>query len=164
MSSYLEAYGAAEEQRVKQIRLLKISAIVAVCGAIAGLFFYTIFKNHGEERQAKSFVELLRKQDYQGAYQLWGCTDAQPCRDYSLSKFMDDWGPKSAHADQSSAHIGLSQSCGTGVIVRLDYSGSQEPVALWMERGAKAISYAPWPECPGRHWHFGSWLRSLFNR
>jgi len=36
-------------------------------------------------------------------------------------------------------------------------------VPLWVERNGQVISYAPWPECPGRHWHIGAWLRSLFN-
>jgi hypothetical protein len=94
---------------------------------------------------------------------MWGCTEASPCRDYPFNKFLDDWGPKSTHADESSAHIGLSQSCGSGVVIRLDYKNSQQPVPLWVERQTRTISYAPWPECPGRHLHLGSWLRSLFN-
>jgi len=164
MSSYLEAYGAAEEHRARRVRLLKNSSITLACLVVVGLILYGIFKNYGEEQQAKSFVALLRAQDYQHAYAMWGCSEAHPCPNYPLGKFMEDWGPKSSHADQSSAHIGVSQSCGSGVVIRLDYQGSQEPVPLWIERSSKVVSFSPWPECPGRHLHIGAWLRSLFNK
>jgi hypothetical protein len=164
MASYLEAYGATEEQRAKRIRLIKNSAIILSAVIVVALIAYGIFKNYSEEQQAKTFVSLLQAHDYQAAYRLWGCSDAHPCPDYPFDKFLEDWGPKSAHADQSSAHIGLSQSCGSGVVIRLDYKGSEEPVSLWVEHSTKIISFAPWAECPGRHLHIGAWLRSLFNR
>ncbi|HEV2689665.1 MAG TPA: hypothetical protein VGV35_13975 [Bryobacteraceae bacterium] len=162
MSSYLEAYGADEEQRAKRIHQIKIASIVVVCALVVGAALFGIFRNYSEEQQAKAFVASLRAQDYSAAYRMWGCTDAHPCTEYPLAKFMDDWGPKSPHADQSSTHIGVSQSCGSGVVIRLDYKGTQ-PVPLWVERDTKTISFAPWPECPGKHLHIGAWLRSLFN-
>jgi hypothetical protein len=163
MSGYLEAYGASEEHRVQRIRLIKNAAIIVAGVLIVGLILYGVFKNRSEEQQAKSFVALMRAQNYRDAYSLWGCTDAHPCPNYSFAKFIDDWGPKSAHADQSSARIGLSQSCGSGVVIRLDYAGSEEPVSLWVERASKVVGFAPWEECPGRHLHLGTWLRSLFS-
>jgi hypothetical protein len=162
MSSYLEAYGSSEEQRAKRIRLIKIGSLTLFCALVLGAVLYGIFKNHAEERQAQAFVAALRAQDYQAAYRMWGCNETHPCADYPLDKFMNDWGPKSPHADQSSARIGVSQSCGSGVVIRLDYPGAVEPVPLWVERGTKVISFAPWPECPGRHLHIGAWLRSIF--
>lgn len=164
MSSYLEAYGAAEEQRAKRIRLIKNSSIVLGCVIIVALVLYGIFKNYSEERQAQTFLSLLQARNYQGAYRLWGCSDTQPCRDYPFDKFLEDWGPKSPHADASSARLGDSESCGSGVVVPLNYKGSQEPVTLWVERNSKIISFAPWPQCPGRHWHIGAFFRSLFGR
>lgn len=164
MASYLETYGAAEEHRAKRIHLIKNASIVAGSVIVVALIAYGIFKNHSEEQQARTFVSRLQAHDYQGAYRLWGCSDTHPCPDYPFDKFIEDWGPKSAHADQSSAKIGLSQSCGTGVVIRLDYKGSEEPVTLDIERSTDVISFAPWAECPGRHLHIGAWLRSLFNR
>jgi hypothetical protein len=164
MASYLEAYGASEELRARRIRLIKISSILAVCVLLAGVPLYALLKNRSEEQQAKLFVHLLSDHNYSEAYRMWGCTTAHPCPNYPESKFLEDWGPHSAHADGSSAEIGLSQSCGSGVVIRLDYKGSGEPVPLWVERASKIISFAPWPECPGRHIHLGAWLRSIFNR
>ena len=163
MSSYLEAYGEAEGRREKRVRIVKISSIVLGCLLVVGLIFYGIFRNHGEEQQAKTFIDLLRAHDYQRAYRLW-CTDANPCTGYPLSKFLEDWGPQSVHADESSASIGLSQSCGSGVVIRIDYKGSEEPVPLWVERDTKTISFAPYAECPGRHLRIGAFFRSLFGR
>src|SRR5438105_243737 len=163
MSSYLEAYGADEEQRASRLQRMKRGIAGAVILIVAALIIYAVFKNYPEQRQVKAFVEDLRKQDYQAAYRMFGCTETTPCRDYTFQKFLDDWGPKSRHADAASAHIGMSQSCGTGVILRLDYKGA-EPVPLWVERGTHVVSYAPWPECPGRHVHIGTFLRSLFSR
>jgi len=164
MSSYLEAYGEAEGRREQRVKIVKISCIALVCAAVVGLILYGLFRNYSEEREAKTFVELLRAHNYQRAYQLWGCTDAAPCPAYPFTKFMEDWGPKSDHADESSAHIGLSQACGSGVVIRIDYQGSEQPVPLWVERNAKTISFAPYPECPGRHWQFGAFFRSLLGR
>jgi hypothetical protein len=48
------------------------------------------------------------------------------------------------------------------VLIRLDYKSNQEPVSLWVERDSGIIGFAPWPECPGRHLHFGAWLKSVF--
>jgi len=164
MASYLEAYGAAEEHRAKRIHLIKNASIVAGSVIVIALIAYGIFKNRSEEQQARTFVSRLQAQDYQGAYRLWGCSDTHPCQDYPFDQFLEDWGPKSAHADQSSAKIGLSQSCGSGVVIRLDYKSPEEPVTLDIERSTDVISFAPWAECPGRHLHIGAWLRSLFNR
>jgi len=164
MSGYLEAYGAREEQRARRIRIFKVASIVLVAALVIGFTLYGLLKNRSEEQQAKLFVQLLQQHDYTGAYRLWGCTDTNPCPNYPFNKFMEDWGPASAHADESSAQIGLSQSCGSGVVIRLDYPGSEQPVPLWVEHGSKIISFAPWEECPGRHLHLRAWLKSVFSR
>src|SRR6202451_2904209 len=156
MSSYLEAYGAAEQQRARTFRIVKISSIILACLLVTGLVFYAVFKNHGEEQRAKTFLALLNARNYAAAYTMWGCTDSNPCPAYPFTKFQEDWGPKSEHANESAAHIGLSPSCGSGVVIRLDYPAAEEPVSLWVERDNGTISFAPWPECPGRHLHFGA--------
>jgi len=163
MSSYLEAYGAAEQHRARIIGVMKKCSIVLAAVLIAGVILYAIFKNHSEERQAKNFLGLLTAHNYQAAYTMWGCTETHPCPQYTFPRFLEDWGPKSAHAgDPAAASMGLTQSCGSGVVIRLDYKGS-ESVPLWVERDSGVISFAPWPECPGRHLHFGAWLKSLFS-
>ena|SRR5437762_8673038 len=163
MSSYLEEYGAGEQQRAKRARLIQRGSIAVLSILIVAGVLYAVFRNYPEEQRVKSLVEALRKQDYQAAYRMFGCTETNPCRDYTFEKFMDDWGPRSAHANAASAHIGMTQSCGSGVILRVDYSAA-EPVPLWVERSTHVVSFAPDPECRGRHLHIGAFLRSLFNR
>jgi len=163
MSSYLEAYGAAEQHRARILGLMKKCSIVVVGVVLVGLILFAIFRNHSEERQAKNFLGLLEAHNYPTSYTMWGCTDARPCPQYSFSKFLEDWGPKSAHAGDPAAAIGLSQSCGSGVLIRLDYKNPVDSVPLWVEHDSGTISFAPWPECPGRHVHFGAWLKSLFS-
>jgi hypothetical protein len=165
MSSYLEAYGAAEQHRARVIGLLKKCSIMLAGVLVAALILFAIFRNHPEERQAKNFLGLLAAHNYPSAYTLWGCTEAHPCPQYAFPKFLEDWGPASAHAgDPTAATIGLSQSCGSGVVIRLDYKNPADSVPLWVEHDSRTISFAPWPECPGRHMHFGTWLKSLFSR
>jgi hypothetical protein len=164
MSSYLEAYGAAEQQRARTVGLVKTSSIILACLLVVGLILFAVFKNHAEEQRTRTFLGLLDAHNYPAAYAMWGCTDSRPCPSYPFAKFQEDWGPQSAFAKAKVAHIGLSQSCGSGVLIRLDYAGAEEPVSLWVERDTEVISFAPWPECPGRHIHFGVWLKSLFGR
>lgn len=165
MSSYLEAYGAAEEHRSQRIRIVRNVSIAAVVLVVVGLILFFTFRNHSQEQQAKTFVQLLAARNYASAYQLWGCSESRPCPDYSFAKFQEDWGPNSAHANQASAHIGMSQSCGSGVIIRLDYQGPEESVPLFIERNSDIISFAPWAECPGtRHLRLGPFFRSLFGK
>jgi len=164
MSSYLEAYGAAEEHRARVLGIVKTSSIVLACVLVVGLILYGVFKNHSEEQRARTFVGLLEAHNYPAAYAMWGCTETHPCPEYPFKKFQEDWGPQSAHANESVAQIGMAQSCGSGVLIRLDYKGPEEPVSLWVERDSGIISFAPWAECPGRHLHFGAWLKSIFGR
>jgi hypothetical protein len=162
MSSYLEAYGAAEQHRARVIGVLRKCSIALAGVLAAGLILFAIFRNHAEERQAKIFLGLLGAHNYPAAYTLWGCTETHPCPQYPFPKFLEDWGPKSANgSDPAAASMGLSQSCGSGVVIRLDYKGS-DSVPLWVERDTGIVSFAPWPECPGRHLHFGAWLKSIF--
>jgi hypothetical protein len=165
MSSYLEAYGAAEEHHAKRIRTVKIVFMSVAALLVLGLILYSALKNRSEENQVKTFLALLQEQDYSGAYRLWGCTDAAPCPNYPMKSFMEDFGPQSPHADESSAHIGLTQACGSGVLLRVDYPHA-EAVPLWVQRKDETIGFAPpgWEECPGRHLHFGAWLHSLFGK
>ena len=163
MDSYLEAYGASEENRAKRLALLKRVVISVVLLLMTAMVTYAVFRNYPEEHQVNSFLSDLRNKDYTAAYRMWGCTEATPCRDYSFARFNEDWGPSSQHANAAAARLGTSQSCGSGVILRLDYPGA-EPMNLWVERNNHVIGFAPWPECPGRHLHIGAFFRSLFNR
>jgi|SRR5579872_21207 len=144
MAGYLANYGVGEEQREKTIKWLVVSGIVALI-ALGLLYFF--FKNFRQEHQARKFFELLQQQNYKAAYELWGCTAAKPCRDYPFESFMQDWGPNSSHTDIGSYHIAKSRSCGSGVILTVDFGKGKEE-KLWVERDDLTIGFSPWPGCP----------------
>jgi hypothetical protein len=76
---------------------------------------------------------------------LWGCTDAKPCNGYSLQNFMDDWGP--GKADPTNFRITKSRSCGSGVILTVDFDKNREE-KLWVQRDDLVIGFSPLPGCP----------------
>lgn len=165
MPGYLDQYGAGDERREKRNKLILIGG-----GAAAGVLFLWFFffvwdkteivraqpvarlaqvlRNHRQEGRVKSFLDLLNRHDYQGAYALWGCTAANPCKDYAFPEFMKDWGPDSQRSTASYA-IPKSRSCGSGVIVTVDF-GPQQEDALWVQRNDLTIGFSPFPDCaPG---------------
>ena len=146
MTGFLDSYGAGEERREKIVKRLVLGALAALVVAAA---LYFVFRNWGEDRQARLFLDLLKKQDYQSAYRLWGCTPATPCRDYQFERFMEDWGPKSPHGNTAAVRIGKKYSCTGGVIYTLEY-GKDDSLLLWVGREDKVLGYAPWPSCNPR--------------
>lgn len=145
MSNYLDDYGVAEARREK---ILKRAVVGAIVLAAAGGLLYWQFKDFREEKQIKTFFELVRAKDYQSAYVMWGCTAEKPCRQYSFEKFMEDWGPKNSHGDVSSARMGSTRSCDDGIIQPLNIG--DEEILLWVNRSDRVLSYAPWPVCTPR--------------
>ncbi len=109
---------------------------------------YFFLKNYRQERQVREFFQLLQRHDYQAAYSLWGCTESKPCKDYPMQAFLQDWGPQSEHADLSSARVTRSRSCGSGVIITVDYGHTGKEDKLWVQREDLTIGFSPWPGCP----------------
>jgi len=144
MAGYLDQYGAGEERRGKIIRNVVITVVAL---AVIGGALYFNFHNYREEQQVKQFMSLLSGKNYKAAYALFGCTDAKPCRYYPFDKFMEDWGPTSGHSGFDSARITRSRSCGSGVLLTVDY-GSNQQEKLWVERGDKSIGFPPVQGCP----------------
>jgi hypothetical protein len=147
MAGYLEQYGAGEEQRQRRAKIVKIVAITLVAVVlISGVLFFN-FHNYREERQVKQFLIRLDARDYKAAYALFGCTDATPCRYYPFDKFMEDWGPNSGHSGFRDARITRSRSCGSGVLLTVDYGQSRQE-KLWVERRDMSIGFPPVQGCP----------------
>ncbi len=168
MAGYLDDYGIEEARRG---RLVKRGILAAVLLAILGSALYLGLRTYSARRQVTLFLEHLRHQDYKNAYALWGCTDSSPCPDYNFQRFLEDWGPKSPHANAAAAQIKKmnARSCGPGVLYTLTTLAAHavgergcdcgsgvihtvafpngEEVALWYERNDKALGFAPWPVC-----------------
>ena len=144
MAGYLDNYGAGEARREKIVKTLVIS-VLALLVAGGSLFF--IFHNYREEHQVQEFFNRLASHDYKAAYAMFGCTDAKPCRDYAFQQFMEDWGPASERNNTSNFHISRSRSCGSGVILTVDFGQNQQE-KLWVERKDMTVGFSPFPGCP----------------
>jgi hypothetical protein len=143
MAGYLDQYGAGEERREKVIKTLVISAVALL--VLGGIGFF-VFHNFRQERQAKRFFELLQARDYQSAYVLWVHSESDR-RGYPFTSFMQDWGPQSGHSDVSNYRISRSRSCGSGVILTVDF-GTNQQEKLWVQRDDLTIGFSPLPGCP----------------
>ena len=146
MSGYLEHYGAGDEKREKRRRniVLSVLGLLVVSGAL-----YLAFRNYREEKQLTIFFDLLKQQNYKAAYEMWGCTDKNPCRDYAFERFQEDWGPKSKHTNLGAMKTVKTKSCSSGIIQIVDFGGGDE-VNLWVNRKDRVIGFSPWPVCNPR--------------
>ena len=161
MSGFLDpGYGVTEARRAKRIKLIAVSSISILI--VASVLFFT-FRNWRQERVVKQFLSLLKQQNYQDAYKLWGCTQETPCKYYPPEKFTEDWGPSGQYKDAGSAEIENEDVCGSGVIFTVDIP-KIEPFGLWVESSTNILGFAPegWARCRGAHLHLTEYLKSLF--
>lgn len=142
MAGYLDSYGVSDAKRERGVKRVVIAAVAVVLLSVAGYFFLHDFQ---EKRQISKFLDLLKDKKYEDAYRLWGCDPAKPCRDYNLQKFLEDWGPKSPHADVTLASIRRTRSCDGGVIQILQFP--KEEVLLYVDRKDRNVSYSPFEYC-----------------
>ena len=147
MPGYLDTYGAGEEQRNRiVIRSVSAVIIIVICGSLG----WYLLKNHHQESVARTFVDALRRGDYQSAYRDWGCTEQKPCSAYSFNSFMSDWGTGAGATnapDPGVLGITDSESCNTGVLLTVSVNRARTE-SLWVEKDNDAISFAPYPICP----------------
>jgi hypothetical protein len=144
MPGFLDQYGAGDERRGKIIKALVITVVMLV--VVGGVLFF-VLHNYRQEKQVKVFFDLLERHDYPAAYALWVHTDSDR-RGYPFETFLEDWGPQSSHRDVTSFRISRSRSCGSGVILTVDFGNSQQQEKLWVQRDDLTIGYSPLAGCP----------------
>ena len=159
MTGFLDSsYGVSDARRERRNKLI----VFWILGILIGgsVLFFT-FRNWRQERVVKQFLSLLKQQNYQDAYKLWGCTQETPCKYYPPEKFSEDWGPSGQYKDISNAHIEAEDVCGSGVVFEMEVPRT-DPFGLWVESSTNVLSYAPWARCPGRHMQIWEYLKSRF--
>jgi hypothetical protein len=145
MPGYLDQYGAGDERRatiIKRIVYVTLAVII-----LTGVPWY-IFENHAQEGRVKDLLAALRKHDYQGAYNAWGCGQPGTCGGYDYNRFLEDWGEKS-NTDTNLLRIEDSESCGSGVMLSVRAARDRKEM-LWVETSNGHISFAPVPVCPSK--------------
>jgi hypothetical protein len=136
MAGYLDQYGAGDERRARNIKLIVVWVVALV--VVSGMLYY-LFHNYREEKQAKQFFHMLAAGDYKGAYRVWGCTEAKPCSGYPMDAFLRDWGPPVA---VSGFAVLDGESCGNSVIVDVD-AGPAGDRKVWVNRDTLELSLPP---------------------
>jgi hypothetical protein len=158
MSGFLDpTYGVTEARRARRIKLIAVSSVSIL---IVASVLYFSFRNWQQEKVVKQFFSLLKQQNYQEAYKLWGAN-----KYYPPEKFIEDWGPTGQYKDAGDAKIDNEDVCGSGVIFAVNIPKT-EPFGLWVERSTNFIGFAPSGEtrCPGAHLHLVEYLKSLFQK
>ncbi len=141
MAGFLDGYGAGDARREKTY-LYAIGG--TVLAAALGFFLYLQFRDYREVHQVSHFLNTLRSQDYQAAYKIWGCTEAEPCLEYQFAKFMEDWGPQSPNKNVAKARVVSTIGCDTGLISDVRFETGDKPVLLWAERNSKTLGFFPY--------------------
>ncbi|MBI5086632.1 MAG: hypothetical protein HZB13_18805 [Acidobacteria bacterium] len=143
MSGFLDNYGVSDAKREKSFKRIILGSVSLAVLAVAGYYYWHDFH---EKRQISRMLAFLEQRNYDDAYRLWGCDPAQPCRDYNMKKFMEDWGPASPHPDASKFRVRRSRSCNSGVIQILQYAPGDE-VLLYVDRKQRLIAFSPFEYC-----------------
>jgi hypothetical protein len=156
MGGYLQNYGAGEEHRN---RIIKFTIVGVLAALILALIAYFLFHNRSEEKTVEHFLAQINAHDYKDAYVTWGCTEANPCRNYDYARFLEDWGPKTKAS--SPWKIATVEGCRSFVTVNVKADGA-ELQSLGVERGAHTVSYAPSPECQERKWRWKQFFQRIF--
>ncbi len=139
--SYLDEYDSPRPVFDRLVRMIAVAMIAAILGYSV---YWLFFRNWREERQVKLFLEEVKQQQYDAAYERWGCSVAEPCRFYTYESFLEDWGPDSPLGKVDSFKLGRSYTQkDSGVIVRVWINGQEQP-NLWVESDTRAISFFPY--------------------
>ena len=157
MGSYLQNYGAGEEQR---LHLIKQIVLIAIAVIVVGSAFYLFFHNYPEKQLVKRFLAQVNQHDYQKAYSTWNCAADQTCRDYDYQRFLQDWGPSKPVS--SPWKIASVDGCSAFVTVNVQAQGS-ELESLSVTRGVNGIGVAPAPECQEKKIRLGQFFHRLFH-
>ena len=160
MPGFLDTYGAGEERRGRWIKWTVLSVLAV---AIVSTCSYLYFRTWTQEQTLKRFFATLESRDFRGAYKMW-CPTADFCRYNPFDKFQQDWGPSTPYSHGSAAKVDNIDYCGEGVVFNISYPNADKLV-LWVERATNIISFAPsdWERCPGKHWQFRRFFKSLFS-
>src|SRR5262245_57526733 len=123
--------------QILRSRPLLVPISLALVAVVVCLLLYR-FANFREERVVRQFLDELRAENYQKAYQLWGLSPS-----YSFQDFLSDWGERGYYGKVTNYKIVDSQTRGSGIVIYVEFSHLKKPLAFWVERKTRALSFAP---------------------
>jgi hypothetical protein len=137
---YLDQYAQGSQVFDKLVRAVAYALLAAIIGYG---FYWLFFRNWREERQVDRFLTAIQEQRYEDGYEYWGCSVAEPCRDYLFNEFLDDWGPQSPIGPVKTFTVGRSYTQPNGAIVELSVNGVTQS-NLWVDGATEVLSFFPY--------------------
>ena len=137
---YLDQYAQGSQVFDKLVKAVVIALLAAIIGYCC---YWLFFRNWREERQVEQFLTAIQGQHFEEGYEYWGCSVAEPCRDYLFNEFLDDWGPESPIGAVKTFQVGRSYSQPNGAIVELSVNGVQQS-NLWVDGATEVLSFFPY--------------------
>ena len=131
----------------KKSRTLKEALKVPVSIGLVLIFLAGLaykFANFQEERRVRQFIEAVRSENYEAAYQRWDA-DAR----YNMKDFLQDWG-KDGYYTKGMREAAVTDSNGKGgsVVVYVSIDSLRYPVALLVDKETLKISFSPISKYP----------------
>jgi hypothetical protein len=127
-----QAQPAAHPRRKRAI-LVVIALLLLVA------FGWWLLRFYPEKRVVTRFLDAVVAGDLKAAYQLW-----QPGPEYSFEDFRQDWGSGSPWGTIRSYEITDVEGKSGVVSFTIVINGvATNPVELWVQKQAKALSFAP---------------------
>ncbi len=124
-------------QRLRRRRLLLGGIALLVVLSLAG---YLYWPRYVARRTVTHFMDAIQRHNYQMAYFIW---QANP-REYSMDRFMQDWGPSSSWGTIKTFSIDGVESPGSnssGLVVFVKINGRHDEARLWVERKTHELSF-----------------------
>jgi hypothetical protein len=137
---YLDQYAQGSRVFDKLVRVVVFSLLAVILGYC---FYWLFFRNWREERQVERFLSTIQEQRFEDAYQYWGCSVEEPCRDYLFNEFLDDWGPQSRLGPVKTFKVGRSYTQPNGAIIELSINGVTQS-NLWVDGVSEVLGFFPY--------------------
>ncbi|MBI1356227.1 MAG: hypothetical protein GC160_17940 [Acidobacteria bacterium] len=138
--SYLDEYDSRRPFFERLVRWIGLALLVGVLGYSV---YWLFFRNWREEAEVRHFLEEVQQQKFEAAYKRWGCSVEEPCRYYSYTSFLEDWGPDSPLGKVGSFRLGRSYTQEGGVIIEVWINDKKQP-NLWVDSATEVISFFPY--------------------
>ncbi len=132
--------GLFESQAAPVAHPRRRRAVIVIMALIAiAAFAWWGFRFYPEKRITTRFLDTVVAGDFESAYRQWN-----PAPEYSFNDFMQDWGHGSPWGTIRSYKITDVEGKSGVVSFTIVINGvDSKPVEIWVQKKAKALSFAP---------------------
>lgn len=124
--------------RIRRRRMIIAAIVIIAILIIAGLLYWPYYS---ARTTATHFMDALVQHNYQKAYFLW---QANP-RDYTMDRFMQDWGPGSPWGTIRTYRVLKVENPpgghSSGFVATIEINGMHDTAQVWVEKKNHAMSF-----------------------